>query len=359
MPNVLHVIPPDATLSGFGLEAWIDAGRGFLPVVSSTDPQLARWDAFPVRALPRPTWGVGRLAARLRPGADVWGRWLLEQRVGLVHLHDLGPAEDLLRAAERLDLPVVATWPEDGPSRFPFERLDHVLAPSPARADQVRALAGHRVTVRVAPPPMRPPDNFRRTVVARMPGPEGTPLRWVTTVSDAERPRLSLAVQAFGRYAAEAGGPVELVVVLASGWLPEARAIVEAYAPGAPIQVIQVGDAAGLRAAMAGAHLGLFPQGDSWGAWTGAAQGLPMVLGRAGAEREGLVDLQHAVLADLDALAARMTFLASRPYMWPNLAEGAMRASLGRLAYDRACEIPFEVYREVLRSHVAPAFAIS
>jgi hypothetical protein len=67
------------------------------------------------------------------------------------------------------------------------------------------------------------------------------------------------------------------VVVLASGWLPEARAIIEAYAPGAPIQVIQVGDAAGLRAALAGAQLGLFPQGDSWGAWTAAAQGLPIV----------------------------------------------------------------------------------
>jgi hypothetical protein len=358
VPKVLHVVAPDATLSGFGLEAWIDAGRGFLPVVASADPHLTRWDTFPVRTLPRATRGVGRLAVHLRPGADAWARWLLEQGIGLVHLHDLGPAEDLLRAADRLDLPVVASWPEDGPARFPFERLDHVLAPSPLRADRVRALAGGRVPVRVAPPPVLPPDNPRRALATRAPGPEGVPLRWVTTVADAERARLSLVVRAFGRHAATSG-PTELMVVLGGCWLEEARLIVDAYAPGAPIKVVHVGDAAGLRAALAGAHLGVFPQGDSWGVWSAAAQGLPMVLGRAEAACEGFEDLRHAVLADEDALAARMAFLASRPYMWPALAEGAMRLAVGRLAFERACQIPFEVYREVLRTYTAPAAAIS
>lgn len=368
MPRVLHVIPPDATLSAYGLEAWLDAGRGFLPVVAALGPTAwaergDRWDLFPVHPLPRPRSGVSRLAARLRPGQDPWLRFLMDHQVSLVHLHDDLPAADFLRAARQLDVPVVASAPGLGDSALPFERMAHVLAPSPARADWVRERTRGRVPVRVAPPPIAPPEGPAR----RMRG-EPKPLRWVTSISDAERGSLGLVVRAFARYAADSAEPATLTVLLAGPWVAEARAIIDAYAPGADISVLLLGDAAGLRAALAAAHAAVFPLADAqpsrgegltWPAWVAAGLGLPLVLGRGPAELDGLRDHQGALLTDPEegAMASRMQFLATRPYVWPTLGQTARQLSTGRLAYDRACEIPFEVYRQVLRAHAATALA--
>ncbi|MDB5101213.1 MAG: hypothetical protein JWM80_5634, partial [Cyanobacteria bacterium RYN_339] len=129
MPKVLHVIPADATLAGFGLEAWIDAGRGFLPLVAATGTGSGElWDAYPLERVAPMRPGLAWLAAKLRREADPWTALMIERQVGLVHLHDWSVAQEVTAAAQGLDLPVVATWPAHGVPRVPAAAFDHVLA---------------------------------------------------------------------------------------------------------------------------------------------------------------------------------------------------------------------------------------
>ncbi|MDB5099161.1 MAG: hypothetical protein JWM80_3582, partial [Cyanobacteria bacterium RYN_339] len=242
--------------------------------------------------------------------------------------------------------------------------------PTPARADHARSQLRSALAVRVAPPPIAPPDERGRAKALRSIRAEGRGLRWVTAVTDFEREQLGLAVRAFGRYAQAATDVPELVVLVAGPWVEEAQAIATAYAPGAHLTVLPLSGAAALRTALASAQAAFFPlaaaeprrgEGLTWAAWTAASLGLPMVLGRAPATVDGLLDHQHALLAEPneEALAARMQFLAARPYIWPTLGETALGLVTGRLAFDRACDIPFEVYRQVLRARPLPAVANS
>jgi hypothetical protein len=45
-----------------------------------------------------------------------------------------------------------------------------------------------------------------------------------------------------------------------------------------------------------------------------------------------------------------MHFLAQRPFAWPNLGQQAALYATGAVDYQQACQVPYQVYKELLRA---------
>ncbi|HEY9720558.1 MAG TPA: hypothetical protein V6D47_01000 [Oscillatoriaceae cyanobacterium] len=337
MPTVLHVLPPDAALACYGPEDWIDTSAAFTPLVV---------DGVPAHA-PRPgLWQRAWQRLTRRPAqVDTLSAWLAEQDVAIVHLHTLHDSAPLCAAAQRRNIPVVLSWPRDGGS-VAFESFARVLAPSPIAADRLLAEGCPSERLRIAPPPLV--VNQNRPYHAR----SQSPLRWVTAGARHELASLHTALDAFARVAGEA----RLSVVIPPLLETALRQAIADRNLQAKTEIVIAENATALRLAFADAHFGLFPAlpaglgtGVPFSVWMAAASGLPCVLGESAAA-DGFLHQQQALLAapSVEAIASQMAFLSARPYIWLLLGTAAATSAGDRLAYDRACKIPFEVYRQVL-----------
>lgn len=336
MPTVLHLAPPDAALACYGLEDWIDTSAAFPPLVRDRAPAPGP-EAGPWRQLLR------RLSRR--PPVDALANWLAEHDVSVVHLHALEGAEALCAAANARNVPVVVSWPR-GAAGGNFDAYARVLAPSPLAADRLLAAGCASERLRIAPPPLV------ATTSRPYPARATAPMRWVTAGAHAERASLLMALEAFAGLESDA----RLTLLLPPSLEPALREAIATRGLGARVELVPTENTTTLRMAFADAHFGLFPAlpealdtGVPWSIWLAAASGLPCVLG-ASAAGDGFLHQQHALLAAPNAptIAAQMAFLSARPYIWPLLGTAAAASAGDRLAYDRACKIPFEVYRQVL-----------
>lgn len=122
MPTVLHVLPADAALNCPGLEDWLSAGAGFDPVLVADDARPL--GGRPVLSVPQPATPWFKPLARFLPGeASPWVGFLRRHEVSLIHLHDVARLAELSQAADRLDLPVVLTWPRGAGPDVPFAKI--------------------------------------------------------------------------------------------------------------------------------------------------------------------------------------------------------------------------------------------
>lgn len=368
LPHVLHVLPADATLSLAGLEEWIDAGRGFEPLVAMRAP-AARFAAYPALAFPEAPerWDrVLRVLLREPGRANGWLPQLEARAVAVVHLHDLEATDELVRAAHLLGVPVVVSWPRGAdPAGYAWHRIEQVLVSSPGVGDRLQAAGCPQALIRVAPPPLRPLPA--RTYKLQ----RGEPVRWVTAATLADPAGWRLALEAFAVCRAEQP-ECRLTVVTASALEGFDTAVAARGLSEAVDAILATGEEAA-RLVMRAAHAGVFPVLPSGAAdvgldapaWMAAALGLPLVLGRE-AGVDGFFDHQQALLAEptAEALGKRMAFLACRPYIWEGLGQAARIEALGRFSHERAAQIPLEVYRALLsreaeaweanRSHCRP-----
>lgn len=360
MPHVLHVLPADATLSCVGLEEWIDAGRGFEPWVAMRAPSV-RYAGYPAIAFPTlpERWDrVMRVVLRQPGRANGWIEPLTSQGVAIVHIHDL-EAEDLdelVAAAQVLDLPVVVSWPRGTDhTDFAWHRIDQVLVPSPGVGDRLQAVGCPAALLRVAPPSLKPLPA-RAYKVQR-----GEPVRWVTAATLGDEAGWRLTLAAFAQSLAEQPGG-RLTVLMAAD-MPAIKVEAAALGIADAVDAVLATSEEAARLMMRAAHVGVFPllaSGADVGldgpAWMAAALGLPLVLGRE-AGMDQIYDHQQALLAEptVEALGKRMAFLACRPYIWEGLGLAARQEALGRFHHERAAQIPLDVYRGLLRREaVAP-----
>lgn len=359
MPLVLHALPADASLSCPGLEDWIDLGRGFMPILSMAGTS-ERWRLYPrldPPATPGPWLKLKRLAMRRPCLGNGWVELLTRERVGVVHLHDMTHGEELVRAARHLGLPVVISWPRGADPDFPYWDADRILAPTAAVADRLAAAGCPPRMIRLAPPPLAALRPRRYPAPAK-----GQGVRWVSAIQAHDRGSLVALVEAFA--ALSEARPEDTLRLLTAGTIQaeaERRLFERGLARRAAAEA--VGSADALRGALMEADAAVFPLvpaepesdcGLTWPAWLAASAGLPLVLGREGAT-DGFGDHQQALLAEAtgEALGKRMQFLAMRPYIWEQLGREAQRMVEGQLAYERACEIPLEVYRQLLGAEAA------
>jgi hypothetical protein len=354
---VLHVLPADATLSCGGLEEWIDAGRGFEPLIAMREPS-PRFTGYPRVEFPAPPERWDRLARLfLRRGmqGNGWPALLEAHGVAVVHLHDLAGTEDLIAAARFLEVPVVVSWPRGAdPEGFRFEGVDRVLVPSPAVGERLQAAGYESARIRVAPIPLKPLPT-RAYKIQR-----GEPVRWVTATTLGDEAGWRLTLEAFAKYRVEQPG-ASLKVLTASA-LPEAfEGLVRSLGLEDAVEAVTAMSVEAARIVLRAAHVGVFPvlpasaadRGLDGPAWMAASAGLPLVLGRE-AGVDGFFDHQGALLAEptAEALAKRMVILACRPYIWEPLGRQARLDALSRLNFDRARQIPLEVYRSLLAAQV-------
>lgn len=356
MPTVLHVLPADATLSCPGLEDWLTAGAGVGAVLMSDDP--AAWPGREVLD-PPPTaapWArIKPLAALMPREAHPWVGFFQQHRIGMVHLHDTTYLADACAAAERLDLPVVLSWPRGGSPEVPFERLSRVLVTSLAQRDRLIAVGCPEDLLAVAPVPVA-----RHAVPMRRQPAKGQPLRWVSAALAVETQSLALVLEAFMIFQQVGEVPSTLRVLTTAHLAAEAEGLIEELGLSAVACCDPVESHADMRQAFAEAHLGVFPlepaepdldAGLTWPAWVAASTALPLVLGPEGAT-DGFRDGQEAVIAELDpgAIARKMHFLSQRPFAWPNLGQQAARYATGAVDFQQACQVPYQVYKELVRS---------
>lgn len=359
MPTVLHVLPADAPLSCPGLEDWLSAGAGFTPLFAADETDF--FAGRPVLPLPvgRAPWTRFKPLSRLLPGeANPWVGFLRDRRVDLVHLHDLTHLDALAQATDRLELPLVLSWPRGGSPDAPLDRVDRVLVPTLAQRDRLMTVGCPANRLVVAPVPVAPqPPAARRAPL------KGQPLRWISAALEAETQSLALVLEAFLAYRAAADHPATLRVLTTAHLADEAEGLIAELGLTEVVECGEVTRAATMRQAFLDAHLGVFPlepaepdvdAGLTWPAWVAAATGLPLVLGPEGAT-DGFRDGQEALVADLEpgAIARKMHFLAQRPFAWPNLGQQAAQYAATAADFHQACQVPYQVYKDLLRP-VAP-----
>ena len=344
MPLVLHLLPPDASLTRADLEEWADVAPGFVPRAAWSAP-AGRWAMLAVGTLPpatsrEPTW------RRLWVPADA-GPWR-EALAGydLIHLHDPTLAADALRGARANGVPLVASWPAGALWEPVAATADAILVPSSAEGARLAAAGAPADRLRVAPPPMPLLPPLARA----MPGPSP---RWVAAADGLDPAGLEHLLCAWALFAA--GAPATPPLRLLTGGAlpaPGGRLIAELDL-ASRVEVTHVNGAGDARAAIAAADLGVFAgAGLGWPARAAAAAGLPLLLGGAAAAPEGWRDQEDALLVDpgAEALAQRLVFLAARPHLWPKLRAASRRVAAAWLDPDRARGIPPDVYRGLLRS---------
>jgi hypothetical protein len=287
--------------------------------------------------------------------ANPWVTFFKEHAVDVVHLHDTEYLEEACEAADRLELPVVLSWPRGGTGDVPFERLDRVMVTSLAQRDRLVEAGCPEALLTVAPVPVaRHPLPIRRSPA------KGQPLRWLSAALAVETQSLALVLEAFLAYQEVAEAPATLRVLTTPHLAAEAEGLIEELGLSAVACCDPVGSLTEMRRAFEEAHLGVFPLepaeqdldvGLTWPAWVAAATGLPLVLGPEGAT-DGFRDGQEAMIAELDpgAIARKMHFLAQRPFAWPNLGQQAARFATGAVDFQQACQVPYQVYKGLSRS---------
>lgn len=354
MPTVLHVLPADATLSCPGLEGWLGAGAGFTPLVVAPEPGALPGHA--VLPLPQAAGPWFKPLARLLPReASPWVGFLREHRVAVIHLHDVGHLAELRAAADREGIPLVLSWPRGTGPDVPFQKADRLLVGSLAQRDRLIEAGCPEPLLAVAPMPVA-----RTALPTRRAPAKGQPVRWISAALAVETQSLSLSLEAFLIYRGVSEAPATLTVLTTPYLAAEAAGLIAELGLAEVVSCQVAGNAEAMRQAFQAAHLGLFPLepadpdldvGLTGPAWLAASTGLPLVLGPEG-ETDGFRDGQEAMVAELDpgSFARKMHFLAQRPFAWPNLGQQAALYATGAVDYQQACQVPYQVYKELLRA---------
>ena len=237
----------------------------------------------------------------------------------------------------------------------PFDQLDAILVSSAAQRDRLLEAGCPEDRLVIAPVPVAARQAPSRRAPAK-----GQPLRWISAALAVETQSLALVLEAYLAYREVADGPSSLRVLTTAHLAAEAEGLIEELGLSDQACCDPVSSHDELRLAFEEAHLGVFPleaaepdldAGLTWPAWVAASTALPLVLGPEGST-DGFRDGQEAMLAELDpgAIARKMHFLACRPYVWPNLGAQASRFAAGGVDFHQACQVPYQVYKSVLRT---------
>jgi hypothetical protein len=286
--------------------------------------------------------------------AHPWAAFVKARSVDLIHLHDTRYLEEACAAGDRQGVPVVLSWPRGASAELPFHRLDRILVSSLVQRDRLLEAGCPEELLVVAPVPVA-----TRHAPARRAPAKGQPLRWISAALAVETQSLALVLEAYLAYREVADGPSSLRVLTTAHLAAEAEGLIEELGLSNQAACDPISSHEELRRAFEEAHLGVFPlepaepdldAGLTWPAWVAASTALPLVLGPEGTT-DGFRDGQEAMLAELDpgAIARKMHFLAQRPYVWPNVGAQAARFASGGVDFHQACQVPYQVYKSVLR----------